>query len=963
MSGEVIDPEVQPETMSINSDIELVKKQIEYYFSRENLQNDPFLTSHMDSQNSVPISIVMQFAKLKALTQDEEIVKKALESSKIVSVVEDRIKSNNAKPGRSTIILREIAVDATEEEIREVFNYESCRPIISVRSDIENTWFVVMETEQDAKDTIIDLKLKKRLFRGEPVKTRLKSETIARSFYMIPSPPIPAAYPAAVGYPPIGYAFPGYINQSTLGQPGGGMRPGPTPPLMNMPTSNEIPNGATNHVVDSSSRSAGNPQQAVVHQENYLTTDSSNGTGNVTNTGSSINTPHSRAASLNVNNNSSNNNSNAASAIKAEKKMVSPSSGTGNSSGGGGSNAQSGQNSSRQSNNNNSISNNNNRDRKNTNNNNSSNNSGNASGHSPSNRNSKDGIIGGGKKNAGRKDDRDRSGGRDGHHTDNRKETSENASGDHTSSRTIAVDSMYFPPLVTSPEDTAIPTPGYKGKYTKYSHDEIMNIVKGIVDATLPSSVQTAEHPLAMTTNPHKDLLQRQRTFSIDETREQLQQGRPVQRDAVMTGAVDYMSMMYGEGSQAQLPNSGAGTVAVAAGKGSRKPTAGSWAGILMSGVQTPPESQQQPTIAAANATGQGKNGLAKPGAAAKKGTEKDKSTKVGSAASGPKPKSAPQGVAKESVDKKPVGGKGNGKDVSPKSGVAKDGESEGDGPVSGTGEDENSVVAVAAGGDGNKAEGATDDSKSVAVTHDAVDQLSTETALELGEGKGKEDLVGSSVEAEESCAVAVGASVSVSEESAHGEKTAGTDSDLAAAGKDSAVEEHAKRDRTGSSGGAGHRRPNTGRGEATGGKAKAKDAEGGASGGSESKDSSAATLSWGGRPTFANVLKQKQQEAAAAAASATSNVVVASVPSAVSEDKIRRNTPPASDKVNRSRTRRPNNNHQSNHHQSSGPGGPRQTGGGAGITGSWRSGPKTSSSSVTSVTPHVESCTKDETL
>ena len=39
---------------------ELVKKQVEYYFSRENLQNDSFLMSQMDSQNSVPMSIVMQ---------------------------------------------------------------------------------------------------------------------------------------------------------------------------------------------------------------------------------------------------------------------------------------------------------------------------------------------------------------------------------------------------------------------------------------------------------------------------------------------------------------------------------------------------------------------------------------------------------------------------------------------------------------------------------------------------------------------------------------------------------------------------------------------------------------------------------------------------------------------------------------------------------------------------------------
>ena len=51
-----------------------------------------------------------------------------------------------------------------------------------------------------------------------------------------------------------------------------------------------------------------------------------------------------------------------------------------------------------------------------------------------------------------------------------------------------------------------------------------------------------------MTSTPHNDLLRKQRTFSIDETREQLSQGRPVQREAVMSAAPgDYTSMMFGE--------------------------------------------------------------------------------------------------------------------------------------------------------------------------------------------------------------------------------------------------------------------------------------------------------------------------------------------------------------------------------------------------------------------------------
>jgi hypothetical protein len=40
--------------------IEAVKKQVEYYFSKENLQSDPYLTSQMDAQMQVPIAVVMK---------------------------------------------------------------------------------------------------------------------------------------------------------------------------------------------------------------------------------------------------------------------------------------------------------------------------------------------------------------------------------------------------------------------------------------------------------------------------------------------------------------------------------------------------------------------------------------------------------------------------------------------------------------------------------------------------------------------------------------------------------------------------------------------------------------------------------------------------------------------------------------------------------------------------------------
>ena len=180
---------------------------MEYYFSKENLQSDAYLTSQMDANMSVPISVVMkvshvqkrsfvlycrfataailmlkvmmlwsasilifiiltslpfanttqlhyvnilyflrrctitdnQFAKMKALTQDEEVLRKALENS-TVSLIDNRIKANIKATGRSTIILREIPADTPEEEVRAIFAFDGCKPIVSMRSDIGDTW-------------------------------------------------------------------------------------------------------------------------------------------------------------------------------------------------------------------------------------------------------------------------------------------------------------------------------------------------------------------------------------------------------------------------------------------------------------------------------------------------------------------------------------------------------------------------------------------------------------------------------------------------------------------------------------------------------------------------------------------------------------------------------------------------------------------------------------------------------
>ena len=92
--------------------------------------------------------------------------------------------------------------------------------------------FVLMDSEDDAKDTLLDLRLKKRMFRGQSVKGRLKSETVVRSFYPVQAAPSmpPAIYPGmqmqySNGFLPGPMPIDMRYNAYNMGQMGGMMTP------------------------------------------------------------------------------------------------------------------------------------------------------------------------------------------------------------------------------------------------------------------------------------------------------------------------------------------------------------------------------------------------------------------------------------------------------------------------------------------------------------------------------------------------------------------------------------------------------------------------------------------------------------------------------------------------------------------------------------------------------------------
>ncbi|CAA2968364.1 Hypothetical predicted protein [Olea europaea subsp. europaea] len=69
-----------------------IVKQIEYYFSDENLQNDHYLISLMDDQGWVPISIIAGFKRVKSMSTDIPFILDALHASSTVEVQGERLR-------------------------------------------------------------------------------------------------------------------------------------------------------------------------------------------------------------------------------------------------------------------------------------------------------------------------------------------------------------------------------------------------------------------------------------------------------------------------------------------------------------------------------------------------------------------------------------------------------------------------------------------------------------------------------------------------------------------------------------------------------------------------------------------------------------------------------------------------------------------------------------------------------
>ncbi|GAM28099.1 hypothetical protein SAMD00019534_112750 [Acytostelium subglobosum LB1] len=161
---------------------ERIRKQVEYYLSRDNLSNDKFLLAQMSPEMYIPISVIAGFNKIKSLTTDIELIIKSISNSSAL-ILDDEKKlvrpAVQMKNPRNVLILRDIPLATTEEEIRAIFN-SATQSITNVRYDqVGKMWFITFDTEENA--LVAHDITQNNTFKNEPIKARIKSETFVRS--------------------------------------------------------------------------------------------------------------------------------------------------------------------------------------------------------------------------------------------------------------------------------------------------------------------------------------------------------------------------------------------------------------------------------------------------------------------------------------------------------------------------------------------------------------------------------------------------------------------------------------------------------------------------------------------------------------------------------------------------------------------------------------------------------------
>ncbi|XP_013381115.1 la-related protein 4 isoform X2 [Lingula anatina] len=161
----------------------MLKHQLEYYFSDENLAVDSYLISQMDGDQYVPIVTIANFNQVKKLTSDLELIVEVLRESSHVQVDE---KGEKVRPihKRCIVILREIPASTPLKDVKDLFSGQNCPLFVSCEFAHGDCWYVTFNSDEDAQRAYQYLREEVKTFLGKPIMARIKAKPIIRGTFV-----------------------------------------------------------------------------------------------------------------------------------------------------------------------------------------------------------------------------------------------------------------------------------------------------------------------------------------------------------------------------------------------------------------------------------------------------------------------------------------------------------------------------------------------------------------------------------------------------------------------------------------------------------------------------------------------------------------------------------------------------------------------------------------------------------